>query len=169
MNGKDLFTGLSYIDERFIDEAENAALTKRSLSPWLRAACLLLIFLGLWRLQPFFPVSPGPVPSTAPTDEPILPEGFSAVFLDVVRMTEDGFTGRIIDYSGADLFEIGTELHVAITEDTMYVTDDGRLESVAEAGFDYTGCLVFVEFAEFSEDAAAITAHFITVEQEATP
>lgn len=169
MNGKDLFDGLNYIDERFIDEAEHGKLRRRKRSPWIQAACLCLVFLGLWHLRPLFPVSPAVTPSTAPTGEPILPEGFSAVFLEVTRMTDNGFVGTVTGYSGADLFEIGTELHVAITEDTMSITGDGRPEPVTEAGFDYTGCLVFVEYSQFSEDTASVTAQYITVEQEAAP
>ena len=53
MTGKDLFEGLSFIDECFIEEAENASLVR---APWLRiasiAACLCLVLFSLWCIHP---------------------------------------------------------------------------------------------------------------------
>ena len=56
MSGKDLFEGMSYVDERFVDEAENKTLPKRVISPWIKvasmAACLCLIMFSLYNLRP---------------------------------------------------------------------------------------------------------------------
>ena len=47
MSGKELFEGMGYVDERFVDEAEYKTLPKRVVSPWIKvasmAACLCLI------------------------------------------------------------------------------------------------------------------------------
>lgn len=40
MSGKDLFEGMSYVDERFVDEAENKILPKRVISPWIKVASM---------------------------------------------------------------------------------------------------------------------------------
>ena len=57
MSGKDLFEGMSYVDERFVDEAETKTLPKRIVSPWIKvasmAACLCLIIFSLYNLQPY--------------------------------------------------------------------------------------------------------------------
>ena len=57
MSGKDLFEGMSYVDERFVDEAENKSYPKRVVSPWLKvasmAACLCLLIFCLYNLQPY--------------------------------------------------------------------------------------------------------------------
>lgn len=49
MNGKDLLEGMSYVDERFVDEAETKMIPQRTGSPWLRiaaiaAGCCLVLF-----------------------------------------------------------------------------------------------------------------------------
>ena len=55
MSGKDLFEGMSYVDERFVEEAEHRTLPKRVVSPWIKvasmAACLCLIIFSLYNLQ----------------------------------------------------------------------------------------------------------------------
>ena len=47
MSGKDLFEGMSYVDERFVDEAENKSFHKPVVYSWIKvasiAACLCLI------------------------------------------------------------------------------------------------------------------------------
>ena len=57
MTGKDLFEGMSYVDERFVDEAENKSFPKRVVSPRIKvasmAACLCLIIFSLYNLQPY--------------------------------------------------------------------------------------------------------------------
>lgn len=55
MSGKELFEGMSYVDERFVDEAENKTIPKRMISPWLKvasmAACLCLICFSIYHLN----------------------------------------------------------------------------------------------------------------------
>ena len=170
MNGKDLFVGLGFIDERYVAEAESCGLPRSMASPWLRiaslAACLCLVLLSLWFLNPG---SPGPVPPTTMPEDPLRPEGIPVVVVYVQEMTDDGFTGIITECWGPGPFEVGTELHVSITEHTMYVTDEGRLESVLAAGIDYSGCQVSVEFVAYDAESASVFAEFLSVESEATP
>ena len=60
MSGKELLEGMSYVDERFVDEAEHQTIKKRSLSPWMKllpvAACLCILLVGvvsIWDMMPF--------------------------------------------------------------------------------------------------------------------
>lgn len=162
MSGKDLFDGMGHIDERFIAEAETGSMAARSVSPWLRAACLCLVLFGLWCIHPLLNVTPAP--STVPTEDPLRPEGLPVVMVSVREMTDDGFTGIVTECWGP--FEVGTELHVSITEYTMYVTDGGTLESVLEAGFDYSGCQVCVTFVAYDAESASVFAELLSVESD---
>ena len=85
MTGKDLFEGLSFIDECFIEEAENASLVR---APWLRiasiAACLCLVLFSLWCIHP---TQIGPPPETTAPYDPFLPEGWPEVIVYVDEMT----------------------------------------------------------------------------------
>ena len=60
MSGKDLFVGMSFVDARFVDEAENKTLPRRNISPWIKqmsmAACLTLVLFSamcIYHLYPF--------------------------------------------------------------------------------------------------------------------
>lgn len=60
MSGKELLEGMSYVDERFVDEAEHQTIKKRSISPWMKllpvAACLCILLVGavsIWDMMPF--------------------------------------------------------------------------------------------------------------------
>lgn len=60
MSGKELLEGMSYVDERFIDEAEHQTIKKKSTSPRMKllpiAACLCIVVFGvasLWNMLPF--------------------------------------------------------------------------------------------------------------------
>ena len=83
MSGKDLFEGMSYVDERFVDEAENKTLPKRVVSPWIKvasmAACLCLIIFSLYNLQPY-PMT-GTTMSRMGTTRPSMYMGRSRLYL----------------------------------------------------------------------------------------
>lgn len=60
MSGKDLFEGMSYVDECFVDEAENALLPKAYGAYWMKvaslAACFTLVLFAamcFYHLYPF--------------------------------------------------------------------------------------------------------------------
>lgn len=167
MNGKDLFAAMGHIDARFIDEAEHSSISRRSFAPWLRAACVCLVLFGLWCIQPLLPVSPAPVPSTAATEDP-LPEGSLRVLIYVEEMTGDGFCGTVTELFGADRWEVGTKLYVAITEETMVETADGSLRPALEAGIDLSGCYVWVEFWGSDADSGSIHAIYLSMESTQT-
>ena len=149
MNGKDLFEAMSFIDERFIEEAERCRLPGRFASPWLRiAACLCLLMLSLWCIQPLWNNPPGPVP---PTTEPYdLPEGYPEVIVYVEEMTDDGFTGTVAELVMPDPFELGMELDVVIPEDAQ-IEGDIR-----------PGSYALVVCDEYDPDTGVVIARFIS-------
>lgn len=60
MSGRELLEGMSYVDERFVDEAETQTIQKRVINTWMRllpvAACLCILLVGvvsIWDMMPF--------------------------------------------------------------------------------------------------------------------
>lgn len=160
MNGKDLFLAMSHVDLRFIQEAEHSAMPMRRISPWLRAACLCLVLLVLWCLQPLLTITPDPPPST----DPFLPEGIPGVMVYVEELTDDGFRGMVTEVFCTELLDTGEQVHVEVTEYTMVEMADGTLGSATEAGIDLLGRYVWVEFFEPEGEAPSISAIFLSVE-----
>ena len=148
MTGKDLFEGLSFIDERFIEEAENASLVR---APWLRivsiAACLCLVLFSLWCIHP---TQIGPPPETMVPYDPFLPEGWPEVIVYVEEMTEDGFTGTVAELVMPGLFELDMELEVRIPEDAQIEVQI------------LPGSFVLVVCDEYDSDTGIIIARFIS-------
>lgn len=148
MTGKDLFESLSFIDERFIHEAETASFVR---DPRLRiasiAACLCLVLFSLWCIHPSQIVPP---PVTTTPSEPFLPEGWPEVIVYVEEMTVDGFTGTVAEIVMPGLFEIGMELDVRIPEDAQI---EGEIRP---------GSNVLVVCDEYDPDTGIVIARFIS-------
>ena len=198
MNGKDLFSGMSFVEERLVNEAE----TERPASgrfAWKRwaaiAACLCLILLSVFALElrPDGGVTEGGAAEPGAADSmPIpMPEGGNiaemqqesmeseispdegcplqevpSAMLLVEEMTDSGFTGTVAGFVDTDIFEIGTALNVVMAEDVRHETPDGQFDVTAEAGIDYSGLCVEVQFTEYDEETATIVVNSI---REVTP
>ena len=58
MSGKELFEGMSYVDERFVDEAEHKTIAKHVTARWIKvasmAACLCLVLFSMYKLIPYW-------------------------------------------------------------------------------------------------------------------
>lgn len=158
MTGKDLFIGLSYIHERFIYEAETCELPKYRNLPWMRitaaAACLFLVMLSLWCMQPYH----GQTPETTAPSDPFMLEGFPAVIVYAEEMTEDGFIGTVVELVGPWNFEIGMELKVVIPDETPYITTDGESYTIGSDGHDCSGHYLLVECYDYDPDTKVIVA-----------
>ena len=132
---------MSYVDERFVDEAENKTLPKRIVSPWIKvasiAACLCLIIFSLLQLRPSpAPEAPGSVEDAMPegiledekesiSQEPAIaaPEDAPATrapetMIRILKLTETGFVGTVHDNGGFNVFEHGTEITVTVDLET---------------------------------------------------
>lgn len=163
MTGKDLFEAMSFIDERFIDEAERGYPTRTMVLPWIRvtsiAACLCLVMLSLWCIHPLLL---NPHETTPPTTLPlILPEGFTEVILYVEEMTADGFTGTVAEPVTPGLFEPNEQLHVMLKDNTRYELADGTAGMTADHHPDFSGRYVLVLCSEYDPSAAFIAVDMI--------
>ena len=145
MSGKDLFEGMSYVDERFVDEAENKTLPKRVISPWIKvasmAACLCLIIFSLYNLQPYLRGETEGITGEGAADA--MPEGIIEDKVDlesqeseiqvpaeegavrapetmirIIEVTESGFIGTVENNGGFTAFDDGTEITVTIDPET---------------------------------------------------
>ena len=139
MSGKDLFEGMSYVEERFVDEAEYKTLPKRVVSPWIKvasmAACLCLIIFSLYNLRgktegigqvenampeavmdDSFEQEYGDTPAESPTDggAPRVPD----MMIRIQEATETGFVGIVQNDGGFTVFEDGTIVVVTIDLET---------------------------------------------------
>ena len=180
MSGKDLFEGMSYVDERFVDEAENKSLPKRIVSPWIKtasmAACLCLIIFTLYQLQPSpAPEALGRVQDTMPgsavedeneqiSQEPAIaaPEDAPAtsapeMMVCIQEITENGFVGTVQNNGGFTVFDDGTEITVTIDMET---DPDFKPE-------DYEiGDLIYVIYTTWDEEERTIIASILGVVDE---
>ena len=59
-----------------------------------------------------------------------------------------------------------TALNVVMAEDVRHETPDGQFDVTAEAGIDYSGLCVEVQFTEYDEETATIVVNSI---REVTP
>ena len=166
MNGKDLLEGMSYVDERFIEEAENGAISKGI--PWAKvaamAACLCLLIFGLYRL---------PGTSSTETAGPIIQdsaigspgesgiEEAPAVILYVEEMTARGFIGIVAELVDTDVLVVGMELNVVAADSTRHETADEKPSISTESKTDYTGRYVMVQFIEYNRENATIVVNII--------
>lgn len=151
MSGKALFEGMSYVDERFVDEAENQTLPKRTVAPWMKAAsvaaCLCLIVFSIFHLNQFLHLGPaGGLTGEGAADGALPGEGVESVIeaesqessiiapevrptgegpsviLRVDEMTDIGFTGTVAAFVDTDILEIGMELNVIVADGTRNET-----------------------------------------------
>ena len=146
MSGKDLFEGMSYVDERFVDEAENKTLPKRIVSPWIKlasmAACLCLIIFSLYNLQPYLRGEMESISGEGASDA--MPEGVIEDKVDqesqistpaegpaeegaprapetmirIQEITATGFVGIVQNNGGFTVFDNGTEITVTVDLET---------------------------------------------------
>ena len=185
MSGKDLFEGMSYVDERFVDEAENKTLPKRVVSPWIKvasmAACLCLIIFSLYNLQPYLRGETEGITGEGAADA--MPEGViedkvdqesqistpaegpaeevPSVILYVEDMTDLGFIGTVAQLVDTDIFEIGMELNVVVADGTRHETADGNSSMSADSKTDYSGSYVMVQFIEYDRETGTIIVNII--------
>ena len=182
MSGKDLFEGMSYVDERFVDEAENKALPIRVVSPWIKvasmAACLCLIIFSLYALRPYINGETEGAAGQEAADA--VPEGVvelepkedgaevvienceqPSVKLYVEKMTDTGFIGTVAQLVDTDIFEIGMELNVIVADGTRHETADGNPSISADSKTDYSGSYVMVQFIEYDKENGTIVVNII--------
>ena len=143
MSGKELFEGMSYVDERYVDEAEQKTIAKQVTSPWIKivsmAACLCLVLFSMCKLIPYWDWSvteqavgeAAARPESAVEPEMGMEEQESASIADeapasrapemmvrIQEVTETGFIGTVENMSGFMVFEDGTQITVTVDLET---------------------------------------------------
>ena len=143
MSGKELFEGMSYVDERYVDEAEQKTIDKRVTSPWIKivsmAACLCLVVFSMYKLIPYWDWNvteqaageAAARPESAVEQEMGMEEQESASIADeapasrapemmvrIQEVTETGFIGTVENMSGFMVFEDGTQITVTVDLET---------------------------------------------------
>ena len=185
MNGKDLFEGISHIDERYIEEAETKAFPRKY---WTNAAalaaCLCIILFSLYSL--WNPIategniaqdeSTHPAGGIGPMDGEAIPEDspiteVPSVILYVEEPTEYGWIGTVCELVDTDIFEVGMELNVVMTETIWQEDGDGNSLVVEQKRPDYSGCYVMVQFIHYDPETNTIAVNLIREVQpaETTP
>lgn len=142
MTGTELLRGLSFVDERFIDEAENAKLSGGI--PWMKilsvAACLCILIAGAFAMDfemdkpaadapaADMPAADMPAADMPAADAPAADEPAAAA------PKEDAQTGNTDNSSAESSMAPGELCHVAYARlQVVSVLEDGSFEAIAEA------------------------------------
>ena len=154
MTGKDIMEALSFVDEKYIQDAEDGILKKKSPIRYLAplAACLCLVFFGLY-MRPVPPASPAEGATQEPgmamdaevqtefseNDIPLEPVmgayedqipasgEVPSVVLEILEWTEDGFLAAVDSLVDTDLIPMGTVLQVEMLPNLVVETIRGDL------------------------------------------
>ena len=143
MSGKELFEGMSYVDERYVDEAEQKTIVKQVIAPWIKiasmAACLCLVLFSMYKLIPYWDWNvteqasgeAAARPESVVEPEMGMEEQESASIADeapasrapemmvrIQEVTETGFIGTVENMSGFMVFEDGTQITVTVDLET---------------------------------------------------
>ena len=188
MSGKDIIEGMSYVDERFVDEAEIKTLPKRIAVPWIKvasvAACLCLIVFSLYNLQSYLrgetvgmsnegaadPMPGGIVEDKLDSETQEAVSSTSSygivgevpsVILYVEDMTNLGFFGTVAQLVDTDIFEVGMELNVVVADGTRHETVYGNSTVSTDSKTDYAGFYVLVQFIEYDRETGTIVVNMI--------
>ena len=183
MSGKELFEGMSYVDERFVDEAEHKTITKRVSARWVKvasmAACLCLVLFSIYKLIPYWDWSvteqaageaaearlEGAVESEMGMEEQ---ESASAadeapatrapeMMIRIQAITETGFIGTVQNNGGFTVFEDGTEITVTVDLETdpEFKPEDYEISD-----------LIHVMYTSWDEDELTIVASILGIVEE---
>jgi len=183
MSGKELFEGMSYVDERFVDEAEHKTIDKRVTAPWIKitsmAACLCLVLFSVYNLSQYWDwgvteQAAGEAaearPEGAVESEMGMEEQESASAADeapatrapemmirIQAITETGFIGTVQNNDGFTVFEDGTEITVIVDLETdpEFKPEDYEI-----------GELIHVMYTSWDEDELTIVASILGIVEE---
>ena len=160
MNGNDLLEAMSFLDEKYIDEAE-AEPKKRRLywrpmsAAVAAAACLALVLAGVWKTLPQQQEAPAVGASLYRVQEteaavsgarameepaenqadaaaaPMMASVFARMTVQVVEQTEDAFVCIVTD-PGTSGYEIRQQVTIVLPETTA-ATDSAAAEAATES------------------------------------
>ena len=182
MSGKELLEGMSYVDERYVDEAEQKTIAKRVTSPWIKivsmAACLCLVLFSMYKLIPYWDWNvteqaageAAARPESAVEPEMGMEEQESASIADeapasrapemmvrIQEVTETGFIGTVENMGGFTVFEDGTQITVTVDMETDLDFDPEAYEP---------GDLILVMYTSWDENEKTIVASIMGIVEE---
>ena len=172
MSGKELFEGLNYVDERFVEEAEYQSFPKQSVILWIKiasmAACLCLIIFSVHQLWPHDApeAAPGSVePGNAPvgvTPEIVTPGEIPSatapeMMIRIEIITETGFVGTVKNNGGFSVFDDGTKITVTVDPETDPDYNPGDYK---------TGDLIHVMYTDWDTAEKTIIASILGIVEE---
>ena len=182
MSGKELFEGMSFVDERYVDEAEQKTIAKRVTSPWIKivsmAACLCLVLFSMYKLIPYWDwnVTEQAAGEAAARPESVvepemgMEEQESASIADeapasrapemmvrIQEVTETGFIGTVENMGGFTVFEDGTQITVTVDMETDLDFDPEAYEP---------GDLILVMYTSWDENEKTVVASIMGIVEE---
>ena len=85
--------------------------------------------------------------------------------------TENGWIGTVCELVDTDIFEVGMELNVVMTETIWQEDSDGNSLVVEQKRPDYSGCYVMAQFIYYDPETNTIAVNLIREVQppETTP
>lgn len=183
MTGTDLLSAMSYVDERFVDQAENKIVVRAI--PWGKwisvAACFCIIVAGTFSLRSLFDrgnLESCPAEGAADEqfsqqdaagaqDEVIMEsatESPSFVTIRVETVEGNGFTGTVAE---GDIFEPGMLLNVEI-DDSYDLAPPIMSDSTARSEWLSPGTLVCVQISYYEETTGFLYVSSIDIVEEPT-
>ena len=176
MSGKELFEGMSYVDERFVDEAEHKTLANHTMTRWIKiasmAACLCLVLFSMYKLIPYWDwnvteeaagegASARPEGAIEQESAEVADEAPASrapeMMIRIQELTETGFIGTVQNNGGFMAFEDGTQITVTVDLETdpdftpeKYKTED----------------LVYVMYTSWNEEELTIVASILGIVDE---
>ena len=172
MNGKDLLEAMTYVDEKYVDEAEKQSLKRSVPLGWLSAAACLCILIGgaVFLLQPGVSKDCAAMPENGSVMEDsvmeaeratepataTMPSGIEepSVSLRIDAWNDDGFIATVCDgETDADQLPLGQEVTVRFDEQ---IRVNGEQGVPTEADFP-VGSHVIVIFHSYTEENGAVS------------
>lgn len=196
MTGKDMVEAMSFVEEKYIDEAEHGEIRKVNRIRYLLplAACFCLILLGS-RVGLPAPESAEPLPGEAPdaagmeivemqkdhswvvdediaVEEIVVPNASEvpSVILRIQEWTDSGFIAEVVEYTEAEFVPLGTVLTVELLSNICVEAIEGDMVTVQRrlpTEAEFpTGTLVRVRFQSYSVEDNILLIESICKEVE---
>lgn len=183
MTGRELLEAMSYVDEKYVEEAENAVISRFSRLNFRRvatlAACLCVVLAGVSFLIHFqgwntfkatsdncaengsaLPPEDAELSASQNLDETMacVTQKQASLILRVEEVTDTGFTATVARAGGNDAFPVGTTLQVIWNENTR--ESCGSKEYACDTAL-LEGTLVQVDVLSFDAETGTVTAQCV--------
>lgn len=179
MTGRDLLEAMAYVEEKYVDEAENVVISRPNLRRFVALAACLCVLLGgaaLWMGLPgvdtFKATSSECANGSADLSQEVVadqesPETASvSLILRVESWTEAGFTATVAETGDWEAFPVGMELRVVMESDARENADTTQFDFKAALS---QGTLVRVQPGAFNAETGTITVENVEILEKISP